>query len=244
MSLVRVILCGLALLCTPACQVDSQDPPPAAHVLFIGNSLTYFNDLPAMVARLAREVGDTSLTTVMVARPSYSLGDHWDEGVARDLLLTQRWTHVVLQQGPSTLPESAALLEEWTARFDPFIRKAGGVPVLFMVWPTGGAPTEFEKVYRSYRAAAEAVGGVFAPAGDAWRIALARDPTAPLYGPDGFHPAPEGTWLAAAVLLARIRGIDPGTLPSVIPGSSLPEARVRALQQAAAEALARSPGVR
>ncbi len=36
---------------------------------------------------------------------------------------------------------------------------------------------------------------------------------------DGFHPAPAGTYLAAIVLLARISGFDPLSLPPAIPGA-------------------------
>ena len=241
MTFRRALACCLVLLGATACQVESQDPPPPARVLFVGNSLTYFNGLPDVVARLARELGDTSVTVEMVARPNFSLADHWDEGTAPDRLRTQRWTHVVLQQGPSTLPESQQLLREWSQRFAPLIRDADAVPVLFMVWPDASEPERFALVHDSYAHAAEAVHGIFAPAGDAWRIALGADRTLPLYGPDGFHPAPEGTWLAAVVLLARIRGIDPHDLPTVVAGSSLDGPRVRALQDAAAEALRRSP---
>jgi len=43
------------------------------------------------------------------------------------------------------------------------------------------------------------------------------------------------------VLLARVRGLDPLRLPASIPGSSLAEPQVRALQRAAALALERNP---
>ena len=239
--LLRVLGCCLVIAGVSACQVESQDPPAAARVLFIGNSLTYFNDLPELVEHLARDVGDTSLSTTMVAFPNFSLADHWDEGTARRELAASRWTHVVLQQGPSSLPENALLLQEWSVKFERLIRRAGAQPVLYMVWPDQSRPADFERVRGSYRGAAQAVNGIFAPAGDAWALALAADPAAPLYGTDGFHPALEGSWLAAVVLLARIRGLDPVSLPGVIPRSSLPEARVRALQRAASEALARNP---
>jgi len=240
----RVLACALALAGLTTCRAESQDAPAsaaAAHVLFIGNSLTYFNALPDLVVRLARDMGDSTLSTEMIARPSFSLADHWDEGSAPDELRLRKWTHVVLQQGPSALPESGALLLEWTEKFAPLIRQAGGVPVLFMVWPDRTRPGDMDAVRRHYRDAAAAVHGIFAPAGDAWTLALADDPQSPLYGPDGFHPALEGSYVAAAVLLGRLRGIDPRRLPGAIPGSTLAEPRVRALQRAAAAALERNP---
>jgi len=239
----RALACALALAGLSTCRAESQDPPSAAaaHVLFIGNSLTYFNTLPELVVRLARDMGDSTLSAEMVAHPSFSLADHWDEGSALDQLRLHKWTHVVLQQGPSALPESGALLLQWTERFAPPIRQSGAEPVLFMVWPDRARAGDMDAVRRHYRDAAAAVHGIFAPAGDAWTLAFADDPLAPLYGPDGFHPALEGSYVAAAVLLGRLRGVDPRQLPGSIPGSTLDEPRVRALQRAAAAALARNP---
>jgi hypothetical protein len=193
------------------------------------------------MTRLAHQVGDSTLETVMVARPDYSLSDHWNEGTALAELRTNRWDYVVMQQGPSSLPENAALLRQWTERFDPVVRRAGAQPVLYMVWPGLSRASDLERVRDSYRAAAAEVNGIFAPAGDALGLARAADALAPVYGPDGFHPSLEGSYVAAVVLLARLRGIEPGSLPPVIPGSPLAEPAVRALQRAAAAALARNP---
>ncbi len=241
-TLRRTLCWGLLLVAAaPACRLESQDPPSPARVLFIGNSLTYFNDLPVLMSRLAEQAGDSTLETAMVARPDYSLSDHWNEGAALAELRTKPWDYVVMQQGPSSLPENAELLREWTERFDPVVRKAGAQPVLYMVWPSLSRASDLERVRDSYRAAAAEVNGIFAPAGDAFGLARAADPRAPVYGPDGFHPSLEGSYLAAVVLLARVRGIEPGSLPPVIPGSPLGEPEVRALQRAAAAALARNP---
>ena len=231
----------LLLAASSACRLESQDPPPQAHVLFIGNSLTYFNALPDLMVEVARSAGDSSLSAAMVALPSYAILDHWDEGSALRELRTKRWTHVVLQQGPSSQEEGAAWLNEGMRRFAPVVRAAGAEPVLYMVWPQRSRAEDFPGVLAHYRDAAALVHGIFAPAGDAWRAALAADSTAPLYGPDGFHPSREGSYLAAVVLLARLRGSDPQRLPASIPGSSLAEPQVRALQRAAALALERNP---
>jgi hypothetical protein len=240
--LARRLACVLAVTALVACQVESQDPPrQAARVLFVGNSLTYFNSLPDVVTRLAHDAGDSDFVAAMVAMPGYSLADHLDEGSAQRELMTKRWTHVVMQQGPSSLPEGAEELRRSTERFAPLVRQAGAEPVLYMVWPERTRPSAFDAVRRHYRDAAAAVDGIFAPAGDAWTLALAADSTLPLYGTDGFHPSPVGTWLAAVVLLARVRGIDPESLAPVIPGTSLPAERVRTLQRAAVAALARNP---
>lgn len=208
-------------------------PVPSPRILFIGNSLTYVNDLPAMVRAIAVAAGQPAPETEAVAFPNFALEDHWAEGTARRRLEGAHWDFVVLQQGPSSLPESRENLTAWTERFAPLIRAAGAEPVLCMVWPERARMGAFPRVGDSYRSAAAKVGGIFAPAGEAWRVALAEDSAAPVYGGDGFHPAPAGTYLAAVVILGRVRALDPRSLPPTIPNfPTIPEATVAALQRA------------
>jgi hypothetical protein len=71
------------------------------------------------------------------------------------------------------------------------------------------------------------------PVGEAWRGAWRRDPEMPLYGPDGFHPTPTATYLAALVIYQQITGRSPVGLPA---GTQMPADRARLLQEAAQEA--------
>jgi len=234
----------LFLLClVTACAVPSGPAPGAApRLLFVGNSLTYVNDLPAMVESVAAQAGRPVPETETVGFPDFALEDHWAEGTARRRMEQARWDFVILQQGPSSLPENQANLITWTERFAPLIRGAGADPVLYMVWPSRDRMAAFPMVRDSYRNAAARVGGIFAPAGEAWRVALAEDPAVTVYGSDGFHPAPAGTYLAAVVILCRVSPFDPLTLPRTIPNSpDIPEATVLALQRAAAAALRDQP---
>lgn len=84
-------------------------PPSALRVLFLGNSLTATNDLPATVARIASRSG-RRLEYRMVAPGGYALVDHWNHDESRAALAGGRWDVVVMQQGPSALPESQANL--------------------------------------------------------------------------------------------------------------------------------------
>ena len=124
-----------------------------------------------------------------------SLADHWADGRALRAIREGRWSVVVLQQGPSTLPESRAELIASTRQFATEIRRAGGRPALFMVWPLPGQTAA--AVSASYRAAAQANDALLLPAGDAWTAARERDSALVLTEADGFHPNVLGTWLAA-----------------------------------------------
>jgi hypothetical protein len=210
--------------------------PPASptRILFIGNSLTYANDLPAMVCRLARAASRHAICE-SVAKPDYSLEDHWNERDARRAI-THGWDFVVLQQGPSALPESRALLIDYTRRFDAEIRKAGARTALYMVWPSRSRRGDFEGVSQSYRGAAKAVGGILLPAGDAWRSAWAIDERLALYSPDGLHPTSLGTYLAAIVTYQLIFNQPAPAAPV----DGVPATDAALLRRAAADVLARA----
>jgi hypothetical protein len=196
--------------------------PNPTRVLFIGNSLTYANDLPAMVCGLARSTGRQVICD-SVAKPDYGLEEHWNEGAARQAI-ARGWDIVVLQQGPSALPESRRLLIAYTRRFDAEIKKAGARTALYMVWPSRTRRGDFSGVSQSYAAAAKDVNGLLLPAGDAWRAAWAIDARLPLYGPDGFHPSPMGTYLAALVIYEQIFASPPP--PTPLPAEAQPAADV------------------
>lgn len=209
------------------------------HVLFIGNSLTYANDLPGTVAALAMSVGDT-IRVRAVALPNLALIDHLKgASTAPATIRGEHWDFVVLQQGPSSLPANRDTLVLATRQFDVFIKAAAAASAQFMVWPSSDRPQDFPRVLGSSQAAARAVGGVVFAAGQAWTSALARDPSLQLYGGDGYHPAPLGTYLAALVIYEGITGHDARLLPvrAIVGGHALTAdtSTVRMLQSVAHE---------
>lgn len=207
-----------------------QPAPAPTRILFVGNSLTYQNDLPGMVCTLARAAG-RPVVCESVAKPDVSLEDHWHSGEARKTIAGGRWDIVVLQQGPSALPESRRLLIEYTKRFDAEIKKAGARTALYMVWPSQSRRGDAEGVSQSYRAAAKAVDAVLLPVGDAWREAWAIDRTLPLYAADNFHPSGSGTYLGALVAYRHLLGASAPATPVL--GGALAHAEV--LQRVASQ---------
>jgi hypothetical protein len=185
--------------------VRAEAVPAPRRVLFIGNSLTYANDMPKLVERMSERIGEP-ISTSTVAFADFSLGDHWDKGDALAAIRRGGWDLVVLQQGPSSLPESRDQLVADTRRFDVEIRKAGARTALYQVWPPKARERFAPDVSRSYAEAAKAVGGLLLPVGDAWQETFKFDPAAKLYGADEFHPSLEGSQLAARVIVEAITG--------------------------------------
>ena len=189
----------------------SLEAAPPDRVLFIGNSLTYWNDLPQLVEAMAAYKGVT-LDCASVTRADASLEDHWGPSIL-EVIRKGHFKFVVLQQGPSSMPDSRANLREWTKRFAEEIRGAGATPALYMVWPDRTRRAYFPQVLESYRLASEDVRGLLLPAGETWLAAWKLDPGLDLYSPDNLHPSRLGSYAAAATIMSRLTGVSPLGLP-------------------------------
>lgn len=211
----------------------SPDLSAQVRILFIGNSLTYVNNLPGVVKALADGAGLPATQVESIAFPDFALEDHWNEGPARTAVGKDGWTHVIMQQGPSALETSRVNLLQWVVTFGEVIKAHGAMPGMYMVWPSTERSFDFDRVSESYRLASEAVAGQLYPAGDAWRAAWRRNPALALYGGDGLHPSSLGTYAAALTIVAVIYNRSPVGLPTL----GVPAATATLLQEAAAEAI-------
>lgn len=186
---------------------------PALSVLFVGNSLTYVNDLPTVVKRFAAGSPLRSEITVRSITPgSARFSDHWRNGQVT-AELRRHPPDVLILQGQSTEPlyepqdfsHYAELLKGEADR-------ARTTTVLFATWArprgdeyyrdpsSGGSPDEMQmRLNTAYESLASDLGAVLAPVGLAWQRAQRDIPDIELL--DGTqHPTPAGTYLAAAVL--------------------------------------------
>jgi hypothetical protein len=210
-----------------------------AKVLFIGNSLTYANDLPGMLRAVAAQAGKT-LVTAEVSQGGFALEDHFHEGAAQTEI-AKGYQLVILQQGPSAEAASQVNLLKWATRFNPVIRSSGAKPALYMVWPELARFSRFDDVRDSYSNAALAIDGMFIPGGEAWRASWRIDPSLKFYGTDDFHPSTLGTYAIALSMFAELFRQTPVDLPATVTLANgkqivLDPTEVRAVQQGAWQA--------
>jgi len=235
----KIIIC-LTLVCfSLPIAAQEKAPKEKLRVLFVGNSLTYANNLPEIIAQLAKS-RKQKFAYKTIAYPNFSLEDHWNKGEVQKALAKEKWDFVVMQQGPSAGAEGREVLIEYTKKLAPEIVKAGAKPALYMVWSSEDRIKDFLGVAISYQTAAKAVDGLFFPAGEAWSQAWKRDPKLELYSADRFHPSFAGSYLAALVIYQQLCNQSPIGLPhqfrlSFEVAFDLPEKHARILQEAAAE---------
>ena len=213
---------------------------PDLRVLFLGSSFTDKHDIPLLLQAFARAVGK-EIEVATVAKGGFSFEDHYKRGAALSTIRKNAWNFVVMQQGASTLPASRRNLREWTRRLADPIHQAGARPALYMVWPHADRLAYFDDVRISYTMAAEDVGGMLIPAGEAWRAAWRRDPDVPLFRSDGVHQSPTGAFTVALSVFGMLLGRSPVGLPARVRLASgsfaeVPPQRAKLLQEAAAEA--------
>lgn len=190
------------LLATVLLLASATAGEPRLRILFVGNSLTAANDLPSMVQRIG-EVDGRRIEVRSLVAPNYALADHLaSPDLARTL--QRGWDVVVLQQGPSSLPESREALRR-DARAFAGMTPDGARIALLMAWPPRGRAAHWDAVSESYRLAAEDVGGILIPAGEALRH-VDPESSIEVFAADAFHPSPAGTYLAALTVYRTLTG--------------------------------------
>jgi hypothetical protein len=115
---------------------DFFDSRPERTVLFIGNSRTFYHDMPFMVRSIADSAGfPEKLHVEMDAEPSVSLADHM-KSPDTQALLARRWDHVVLQvlsREQYSAQQSGGAWEAATAMIRE-IQAKGSSPAMFVTW--------------------------------------------------------------------------------------------------------------
>jgi hypothetical protein len=178
----------------------ARDDRPGLRVLFVGNSFTFKNSLPALVHDLAAgDPGATPISSVEYAAPGWSLHQAAkDDGLAK-LLQEVHWDVVVLQEKSWRLsfPEDRWRRETYPSARDlrEKISAVGARTLLFMTWgyALGDRWHEPHDTYAAMQARLadgySKLGAEVAPAGLAWAEALRRRPYLDLWAGDGQHPS-------------------------------------------------------
>jgi hypothetical protein len=196
----------------PTCPANAA---ACTRVLFLGNSYTYVNDLPATFGKLANSAG-RQVEVSVVANGGETLADHAASPDSTARIAAERWNYVVLQ-GQSEETATASGLKYYT---EPAARTlaaraeaAGAIPMLFMTWahrdglPSAGMP-DYQSMQRAvdsaYLQLATELKVPVAAVGYAWWFVRQDHPKISMWQDDGSHPTAAGTYLAACVFYASI----------------------------------------
>lgn len=191
--------------CSLACNIHT-DPTPANSentLLFVGNSLTYTNDLPLLVSAIAKSKG-TNIKVEMLALPNYALVDHLTDGKLQKMIATKVYDYVIVQQGPSSQAEGRTLLLDAATIIKQLCDDYGAKLAFYMVWPAYANYSNFDGVIRNYSEAATVTNSILCPVGKVWKEYIDRSNDLSYYGPDLFHPSLKGSQVAAEVIYSSL----------------------------------------
>jgi hypothetical protein len=185
------------------------------HVLFLGNSYTYVNNLPGVIRELATAAG-RPIETAHVTSGGKSLEWHWFNNESLDAVDKGGWDFVVLQDHSQQAVDAPEKLQAAATRFAARIRKTGAEPLFYLTWARRHLPEMQEAITASYLRVAAILNVRITPVGPAWQAALAADPKLPLHVEDRSHPSLLGTYLTACVFYATLTGASPVGLPHTL----------------------------
>ncbi|MEL6557524.1 MAG: SGNH/GDSL hydrolase family protein [Bacteroidota bacterium] len=178
-------------------------PDEQLSILFIGNSLTYANNLPALVKKEAKKRG-VKIYTEMVAFANYAIEDHWNDGNVQKLIASKKYQYVILQQGPSSQTPGRNMLIESGKQFSALCAANETKLCYFMVWPALKYYQTFDGVIQNYSDAASINNALLLPVGQYWKRYFDRTKDFSYYSPDRFHPSAKGSRVAAEIIVDHL----------------------------------------
>lgn len=213
-----VILLGVVGLGAISAKRDDN----AVTILFIGNSLTSANNLPAMIADIAESQGVEVIYATHTPGGA-KLRSHASNKKVLRKLRERSWDFVVLQEQSQTpgfgdrqlsrdvFPHATRLVEEAkkanpdsSVIFYMTMAHRNGDPANSNVSPELLTYEGTQRrINRTYLTMARDNRSLVAPVGEAWRTVREKQPDIVLYA-DNTHPNPTGTYLAACVFYATL----------------------------------------
>ncbi len=215
----KLLILSMFIVCISKAQDTTK-------VLFIGNSFTYYNNMPQLFQDYAT-AANKPVYFAMHAPGGISVGDisqgtsaHMNNPVVYSLINSMKWDYVVIQdnQGRFILdsaqfPSSSLVIKGHLMLMDSIKANNSCAKVLwFGGWamkngypPYGNTgPESIKRILCNYRVLNDTAKEIVSPIGEAWIKAITNIPATNLWDSDDTHPSLAGSYLTAAVVFHTI----------------------------------------
>lgn len=209
----------------------SLSEPSKIRILFVGNSLTYVNDLPNIIAQLAKSRG-FSIEYDSYAPGGYRLSQHASDPALMEKINQGKWDFVVLQEQSQMPALSQEQVERdvypYAQRLSQMIRQAnpkthvvfymtmaqkdGDRQNMKIIPEVGTYEGMQDRINFSYTRMAQQNRGLLVPVGLVWKNVRQGKTALELYSDDR-HPNITGSYLAACVFFTALFKENPIGLP-------------------------------
>ncbi|MBU1342195.1 MAG: hypothetical protein KKE44_24195 [Proteobacteria bacterium] len=205
-ALIWLLICPGQLICKT---LTGSDPERPIRVLLVGNSYTYFNELPTvikniglsqkpkifMAVSMAAYGGNSLSRTVMYCKSgSCSLYEY---------LNREPYDFVILQDHSKAPVNNRNEMGYSAVYLHKVIKQYQAKTLFFMTWAPKNNPGLINEISQAYSTAGKNCDSGVAPVGLAWDRTI-KETDIDLYNIDGSHPNMAGTYLTACVLFTTI----------------------------------------
>ena len=175
-------------------------------VLFIGNSHTFYNDMPQIFKNICDEKGK-DVEVAMQAFGGKTYGWHYGQMTElRFALMHGGFDYIIMQQAAhSPCPAKEETLADG-GKIIELARKCGVTPIQTMPWAEKRDPDHQKGMYDIYNTLSEMYGVKLAYAGNVFEDVFYNHPEIDMYWKDGEHASPYGSYTIAMSVYAAIFG--------------------------------------
>ena len=175
-------------------------------ILFVGNSLTYYNFMPNAVKAMFEAAG-ISAECVMVTASGKCLDYQATAADVKYNILYGNYDYIIIQ-GKAGGFETEPFLAGGEKIMKELVAKTDSKPILYNVWCLKGHMKDQKILDDAYAELSRRTGAPVAPAGRVFHRARRIHGIPELYREDGNHPTAAGTYVVAAAVFYAITKRD------------------------------------
>ena len=184
-------------------------------ILFVGNSFTFYWNLPSIVESMAAEK-EIFLDIHQSTAGGASLKQHWfgDKNLnTKKLIESGDYSTIILQDYSSNPLLKTKESNEYFNRFIQLVKSNQGQSIIYGTWMF---PSISSKKYKGSDPIQNALKPIstktntpIAPVGTAFRLFQEKHPEIPIFTSDNKHPSAVGSYLAACIFYKILTGKSP-----------------------------------
>ena len=216
MRLLASLLFSILVICT-SCSAQNS-PRQSERVLFVGNSLTYVGNSPAVFSALA-EANGKPIASDMIVRGGATLTQRVADGSVARALDETKYTALVLQERGGDLmcsfgPDSCVQSRQAIKALSALAEQSGASVVLLGSYQPH--PAASQRLIEAESAAASEVGIPYIEVSEKLRRLRSAAPELTWFAPDGMHPGKELALLNAILVYQALHGSLPSPKPLTV----------------------------
>lgn len=200
------------LLFTVLLNAQKKEP---IKILFVGNSFTYFWNMPELLGAMAESQG-IAVEVYQSTVGGITLEEHYkkEKGThTREMLENKKWDYVILQDYSSRTISDPEKFEEYGGKFISLVREKKAKPILFLTWAYLTNPLMQSQITKEYNKLGNLTNTDVIPVGELFAHTRAVQPNLNLFY-DNKHPSLEASYLIALSFYKALFGGSLHKIPS------------------------------